>query len=123
MKGSSKSGSKGKKPDVKADPAPKPPHPSKLMPTIRRLTREGEVYPTEHVLNERMPERDISLADLYYVLEFGEIVGDVSEGDEPGEWKCLVVGKLDWTNRECGAVTVVSNGTELIIVTVEWMDR
>ena len=43
-------------------------------------------------------------------------------GSKSGEWKCLVVGKLDWTPHEAGVAAVVVRNDRLIIVTVEWMD-
>jgi hypothetical protein len=52
----------------------------------------------------------------------GDIDGNVVPGRKSGEWKCLVVGKLDWTPREAGVATVVVRKDRLIIVTVEWMD-
>lgn len=67
-------------------------------------------------------ERDIGIADVLEVFRLGDIEGAITAGDNPGEWKCLVVGNVKWTPREIGAVTVVAQRARLVIITIEWMD-
>jgi len=83
------------------------------------LASQDKVSFTGHALNERMGERGIRPKDVRQILMRGDIDGD---GRKSGEWKRLVVGKLDWTPREAGVATVVVRKDRLIIVTVEWTD-
>jgi len=100
----------------------RPPHPGDLIKTVRLLASQDKVSFTGHALNERMGERGIRPKDVRQILMRGDIDGDVVPGRKSGEWKCLVVGKLDWTPREAGVATVVVRKDRLLIVTVEWMD-
>lgn len=93
-----------------------------MIKTIRLLAEQGRVSFTGHALNERMVERGIRLRDVRQVLMRGDIEGDIMPGRKTGEWKCLVVGRLDWTPREAGVATVVVRNDRLIIITVEWVD-
>ncbi len=77
---------------------------------------------SDHAFDERSVERGIELDDALEVFRLGDIDGKIVPGKKPGEWKCLVVGKLRWTPREAGVATVVVRRDRLIIVTVEWMD-
>ena len=43
-------------------------------------------------------------------------------GRNATEWRCLVVGRLDWTPREAGVATIIVRKDHLMIITVEWMD-
>jgi hypothetical protein len=106
---------------AKRDP-PKPPHPGDLIKLIRRLAEDGKISWSDHAFDERSPERGIEIADVLEVFRLGDIEGDITPGKSRGEWKCCVVGKLQWTSREAGVVTVVARKTKLIVVTVEWMD-
>jgi hypothetical protein len=101
---------------------PKPPHPGDLIRTIRSLAARGKVSFTDHALEERMPERGIGLGDVRQVLLRGDIEGRIAPGRKAGEWRCLVVGRLDWTPREAGVATVVVRHDRLVVLTVEWMD-
>jgi hypothetical protein len=102
---------------------PKPPHPGDLIKTIRSLASDDKMTFTEHALNERMPERGIELADVLSILRLGDIEGDIEPGKKPGEWKCLVRGRLEWASRDAGVATVVVKKDRLIIITTEWMDK
>jgi len=55
-------------------------------------------------------------------MALGDIDGPIVAGDNEGEWRCCVVGKLPWTSREAGIVTVVVREKSLIFVTTEWID-
>jgi len=101
---------------------PKPPHPGALIKLIRSLAKDGKIAWEYHAEHERMPERGIDFADVLEVFRLGDIEGDITPGKKQGEWKCTVVGKLQWTTREAGVVTVVAKKSRLIVVTTEWMD-
>jgi hypothetical protein len=100
----------------------KAPHPGSLMKVIRRLAADDSISFTDHAFEDRRVERGIDVGDAREILRLGEIDGPVERGSEPGEWKCTVVGKLRWTTREAGVVTVVIRDERLLIITVEWMD-
>jgi hypothetical protein len=100
----------------------KPPHPGRLIATIRKLAAAGAYSFSDHAIDERMIERGFDAEDVLKIMALGDIQGPVSRGKKPGEWKCLVVGLLPWTPREAGVVTVVIREERLIFVTVEWMD-
>ena len=55
-------------------------------------------------------------------MALGEIDGPVVAGKRDGEWRCRVVGRLPWTSRDAGVVTVVVKEKELIFVTTKWID-
>ena len=101
---------------------PRPPHPGDLIKTIRLLAGQGKLKFTTHASDERMDERDIGFSDVHEILRRGNIEGAITPGRRAGEWRCLVVGKLDWTTREAGVATIVVRRDHLVIVTVEWMD-
>ena len=104
------------------DTPPKPPHPGALIKVIRALASQGKISFTEHALEDRMPGRGIDLDDVLAIFRLGDIEGRIDPGRQPGEWRCLVVGRLPWTSREAGVATVVVRHDRLIVVTTEWMD-
>jgi hypothetical protein len=69
-----------------------------------------------------MDERGIRPGDVQQVLRQGDIDGGIAPRTNATEWKCLVVGRLNWTPREAGVATIVVRKDYLIVVTVEWMD-
>jgi hypothetical protein len=69
-----------------------------------------------------LPERGIGVDDVLQVLGRGDILGKITPGKKSGEWKCLVVGSLEWTPREAGVATVVVRKDRVVVITVEWMD-
>jgi hypothetical protein len=92
------------------------------MATIRRLAAAGAYSFSHHAFDERMVERGFDVDDVLRIVDRGNIEGPIVAGRRDGEWKCNVVGKLPWTSREAGVVTVVVRESRLIFVTVEWMD-
>jgi hypothetical protein len=100
----------------------KPPHPGDLMATIRRVAAAGAYSFSQHAFDERMVERGFDIDDVLKIMALGNIEGPITAGRREGEWRCTVVGKLPWTSREAGVVTVVVRESRLIFVTVEWMD-
>jgi hypothetical protein len=92
------------------------------MTTIRRLAKAGAYRFTEHAIDERMLERGFDAEDVLKIMALGDIDGPIVTGRKPGELRCRVVGKLPWTSREAGVVTVVVREERLIFVTVKWMD-
>jgi hypothetical protein len=103
-------------------PKGKPPHPGRLMAIIRRLAAEGSYQFSEHAFDERMVERGFDADDVLKIMALGEIDGPIIAGKKEGEWRCRVVGKLPWSSREAGVVTVVLREARLIFVTTKWID-
>jgi hypothetical protein len=99
----------------------KPPQPRDLIVTIRRRAARVAYSFSSHALDERMIERGFDYDDVLEIMAHGDIDGPIRAGKKPDEWKCRVVGKLPWTSREAGVVTVV-RGERLIFVTVKWID-
>lgn len=102
-------------------PSNGPPRPGVLIALIRKLVAQGEVRFAEHA-DEREDERGIDDDDALKVIELGDIEGEIKPGKKPGEWRCCIVGRPMWAERDIGVVTVVIRGREVLIVTVEWMD-
>ena len=100
----------------------KPPHPGRLIAIIRRLAADGAYKFSKHALNERLLDRGFDAEDVLKIMALGDIDGPIVAGDNEGEWRCCVVGKLPWTSREAGVVTVVVREKSLIFVTTEWID-
>ena len=96
--------------------------PGSLMATIRRLAVSGAYSFSRHAFEERMVERGFDIDDVLKIVALGDIQGTIVAGRRAGEGRCTVVGKLPWTSREAGLVTVVLRESRLIFVTVEWMD-
>lgn len=68
-----------------------------------------------------MDERDITTLDALRVLAMGDIVGDITAGNYPGEWKCKVVERRKGA-RDIGVATIVVKEQRIFIKTVEWED-
>lgn len=102
-------------------PDDSPPRPHILIGLIRKLVLQGEVSFADHA-DEREEYREIDDDDVLKVIELGDIEGEIVQGKRPGEWRCCVVGRPHWAERDVGVVTVVIRMREVLIVTVEWMD-
>ena len=100
-----------------------PPHPGDLIKVIRALAAAGKISFTDHALNDRMPARGIDIDDVLSIFRLGDIDGPITIGNQPGEWRCLVRGRLEWALRDGGVATVVVRRDRIIVVTTEWMDR
>lgn len=88
---------------------------------IRKLADDSKrVRFTTHA-NERMEERDISLADALRVLRNGTVEGQPEPGNKPSEWKCKMVRHARG-NREIGVITIIIRESYLLVKTVEWED-
>lgn len=101
---------------------PVPPHPGDLIKVIRKLLARGAYSHSAHVIDERMAERGFDFDDILKIIELGDIDGKIVRGRRDGEWRCRVVGKLNWHPREAGVVTVVIREKKLLFVTVKWID-
>lgn len=89
--------------------------------TIKGLAdADLRVYLSRHAI-ERMEQRSITRIDVIRVLKRGHIDGDISPGDNPGEWKCKVVANVKGS-RDIGVVTLVIGSDKLLVKTVEWED-
>lgn len=75
-----------------------------MAENIRRIAANTSlVFFSDHAI-DRMEERDITRPDAIRVLRSGRIVGDITPGRSPGEWKCKVVAKLKGNRgRGCDA--------------------
>ena len=99
----------------------KPPHPCDLIRVIRKLLARGDYAFSAHAIDERMLERGFDFDDVAKIIQLGDIDGKIVPGKNEGEWRCRVVGKLDWHPREAGVVTVVIRNRKLVFVTVKWI--
>ena len=98
-----------------------PPSAHQLLAVVRRLAADSSnVRWTAHALG-RLEERDVSDLDALRVLRKGDIVGPI-EPQREGEWKCKVVFPTEHlgSTRDVGVVTIVQQGSRLLIKTVEW---
>lgn len=86
------------------------------MAVIRTLASAGAYSFSRHAFEERMLERGFDLEDVLKIMAQGDIDGPIIAGRREGEWKCTVIGKLPWTSREAGVVTVVVRERRLIFV-------
>ena len=98
------------------------PRPADLIKVIRKLVARGAYSHSAHVFDERMIERGFDFDDIAKIIELGDIDGEIVPGRREGEWRCRVIGKLNWHPREAGVVTVVIREKKLLFVTVKWMD-
>ena len=68
-----------------------------------------------------MDWREITDRMMFEVLRTGRIVGEVTPGLYPGEWKAKMCKQMKG-RREVGVATIVVNNNYLFIKTVEWED-
>lgn len=93
-----------------------------LQARIADLAAQSKVGLSSHA-RTRMVERDIDLLSIIRVLQRGVIEGGITQGQNAGEWKCKVVGRISGDSREIGVVViVVSPSDRLFVKTVEWED-
>ena len=70
-----------------------------------------------------MEERDIDRLSVNRVLQRGSIEGGITQGQNAGEWKCKVVGRISGDSREIGVIVIVATPSDrLFVKTVEWED-
>lgn len=92
------------------------------MDMIRKIVQDTrKVHFSEHAM-DRMDERGITTLDVLRVLRLGDIVGEITPGKKPGEWKCKVVEKRKKA-RDIGVATIVVCESKLFIKTAEWEDK
>jgi len=75
---------------------------------------------TRHI-DERMVERDISVAQVRHILRTGFVDDPPVPGGFAGEWKIKITRKMP-NGRVAGVVTVLINERTLRLLTVEWED-
>lgn len=92
--------------------------PEEAKRRILEILQEGEVQPTWHCRNERMPERGVTMRDVLHVLQAGEIRRAAEWDARHNDWKYRVEGE-DVEGAELIAVTIiVAEAMRLVIVTV-----
>ncbi len=96
------------------------------MKMIReRAQNKANVLISDHAF-DRVEERsgivEITVADVYRVLQQGEVEGAPKQGKKAGEWKAVVTFRPKG-GRKIGVATVVLTGSsELFVTTVMWRD-
>ena len=102
------------------------PTPSKLQGMIRKLAEDSrnirwrsQNYETHAA--SRMDWRDITDRMMFEVLRTGFLTGEITAGNNPGEWKAKMCKQMKG-QREVGVVTIVVNAQRLFVKTVEWED-
>lgn len=97
------------------------PRAADLVATIHRLAATtGDVFFSRRA-TKRMRERGITQLDALRALRTGRIQGEITPGQEPGEWKCKVVASLKG-NREAGVATIIFHNARLLVKSVDWED-
>ena len=88
-----------------------------------RATSSLELAYTDHA-EEKMAERDISVADIFRVLETGQIYDDPREGTKPGYCKYKICGKTANTRSRQICVVVIPDPhkSAIKVITVMWRD-
>ncbi len=102
-----------------------PPKARDLIIQIRAIAENsGNVFFGIHA-NQQLQARNLTDRDVFRGFRIGDVVGDVSPGNQKGEWKCEVVFPSgdDTGNRNIGVITIVQRGVRLFIKTVMWKDK
>ena len=99
---------------------------SNLERTIRKLAQHsGNVRwrsrTYESHAESQMQWRGITDRMMFEVLRSGSLVGNISPGKNPGEWKAKMAKQMKGL-REVGVVTLVIDNCCLFVKTVEWED-
>lgn len=97
------------------------PRPDELLKRIRALAQDSKNVGFSLHAEDRMEERGISDLDALRVLRTGDISGDISPGNNEGEWKCKIVAPMKG-RREIGVVVLTIRNRRLRVKTVEWED-
>jgi hypothetical protein len=94
---------------------------SAIVKMVReRAADSGNVAFGKHA-RERLEQRGITDLEAIKTLRIGEIKGDISSGNEAGEWVCKGAARIKGS-REIGVVTVVLVSGGLFVKSVEWED-
>ncbi len=95
-----------------------------LLAIIQSLLNHSDGISLLLHAQDRMVERGITMSDILYVLEHGEIDGKISAADNEGEWQCKICDspRFPENNRDIGVVTIVIKNEKILIKTVEWED-
>lgn len=95
------------------------PKPERLEKLVHELAADTRNIKWRDHAFDRMDERDIGPQEALAVLRTGMLTGEIKLGRNPGEFKCKLV-KAFRGRPDIGVVTIVYNGRELRVITVEW---
>jgi len=102
-----------------------PPKGATLIQQIRAVSSDsGKVFFSRHA-QEQLLMRGYSDRDVIAGFRIGDVVGDVTPGNKPGEWVCEVIfpARQDRGSRNIGVITIVQRGVRLFLKTVMWKDK
>jgi len=102
-----------------------PPKGHDLMAQIRNIAQDsGRVYFSQHA-EGRLLSRGYNDLDVIRGFRIGDIEGAVIPGDHQNEWVCEVIfpANEERGSRNIGTITIVMDGSRLLIKTVMWKDK
>src|ERR1700733_11875618 len=92
---------------------------------VRELADESagtaRIVWTNHI-KEQMEKRGIDADAVLRILRKGDIEGEPSEGERPGDWKVKLTHKMA-TGRFAGVAAAITQRGCLVLITTEWEDR
>lgn len=91
--------------------------PQRVREAIDWTLKAGTVVLSRHCKRDRMPLRNVTMADITYCLRIGEVSPDAEWDDEYADWKYKVEG----TDTEYDALVVVItflSRASVLVVTV-----
>jgi hypothetical protein len=107
-----------KKPEIVPLPR-KPPRPGLLAKRISTLVADGAFsYASEAFDGTDRPA--IDLGDAMQVLTTGSIEGAITPGENAGEWRCRMVGRIDKSAKRLAVVSIVIRDVHVFLISVAW---
>jgi hypothetical protein len=94
---------------------------SALGEMVRRLAVNSDNIKWSDHAHGRMVERGITDVMAIDVLRFGEAIGPIEPGKNPGEWKVKMTRAVKG-RREAGVAVLTVCNAHLLVKTVEWED-
>jgi len=97
------------------------PRPRDFGSRVRKLAMDSKNIKWGIHARDRMSERDIPIRVALTVLREGTVLGDITAGKNPGEWKGKIVLNVKG-RRDVGVVTILVRDDHIKVKTVEWED-
>lgn len=77
--------------------------------------KAGSVVPSRHCKRDRMPLRNVSMADIKYCLRVGQVSPDFEWDDEYADWKYKVEGEDTDYDALVVVITFLSRANVLVV--------
>jgi hypothetical protein len=107
-----------RKPEVVPLPR-RPPRRGVLAKRIAELVADGAFSYASDAF-ARVGGAEVDLGDAMEVLTTGSIEGAIAPGENAGEWRCRMVGKIDKSTKRLAVVSVVIRDVHVFLVSVAW---